>query len=96
MVVIVVVVEGLSQEIEAVEMVQTFDVCGETTAIFRGDLHLIGPETCGFGFRRGNGECADWERIRTWDMVEERETYGSHQEIPMQRQLQGQHLGGRH
>ena len=40
-VVIIVEVQGLAEEVQAVKMVQTFDVCGKPTAIFRIDLDLV-------------------------------------------------------
>ncbi len=40
MVVIEVEIQRLPQEIQAVEMVQAFDVCGISAAIFLGDLNL--------------------------------------------------------
>lgn len=53
-VVVDVVVEGLAQEIEAVEVVETFDVCGETAAVFGVDLNLVMSKT-------GFGGFADWD-----------------------------------
>lgn len=49
-VVVEVVVEGFAEEVETVEMVETFDVCGEASAVFGRDLDLVAEETrfCGF------------------------------------------------
>jgi len=40
-VVFVVVPERLAEEVEAVEVVETFDVRGESAAVFGGDFYLV-------------------------------------------------------
>lgn len=44
-VVVNIVVQALPDEIEAVEMVQAFHICGEAAAVFGVDLHLIGLDS---------------------------------------------------
>jgi hypothetical protein len=47
-VVIDIIEEGLSNEVEAVEMVQAFDVCWKSTTVLGTDLDLVMLES-GFG-----------------------------------------------
>lgn len=57
-VVVDVVVERLTDQVETVQVVQAFDVCGETAAVLRIDLDLCWRETCFFGIFDGNSDSA--------------------------------------
>lgn len=60
-VVVDIVVEGLPQEVEAVQVVESFDVGGEAAAVFGVDLYLVGFQTGAYGL-------VDWEsETSVWD-----------------------------
>ena len=54
-VVVVIEVQSLSEEVQAVEVVQSFDVGGESAAVFGVDLDLVEFQSGGCGFLDWDG-----------------------------------------
>jgi hypothetical protein len=62
LVVVVVPVEGLTQQVEAVQMVQAFDVGGVAAAVFGVDLDVVGCDSGGGGLVFGDDYGMIWRR----------------------------------